>query len=67
MTKQLEILPPMMPNYVSYRKPTGKRQDGIEFNNKFDIVEFTEQEAIDYGELMKQVFIEHYKQRKSGK
>lgn len=67
MEKKLKLLPPMMPNFISVDRPVGKRQDGFNADNfKFPIQELSEEEAIEYGELMKQTFIEHWKNKKNG-
>lgn len=65
MEKILKIKPPMMPNFATYEIPVGKRQDGINLEkNKFPIEEFSKEEAIEYGELMKQLFIKHWEDRR---
>ena len=60
MKKELELNPPSMPNFISYKMPVGKKQDGFK-SNAFPISELSESEAIEYGELMKQTFIEHWR------
>lgn len=64
MEKKVILLPPTMPNFVRYEMPIGKKQDGFKTDRGFDIAEFTESEAIEYGELMKKCFIRHWKERK---
>ena len=61
MEKKFEVLPPMMPNFVRFKKEAGLRQDGYKVDDGFSITDFTESEAIEYGELMKQTFIQHWK------
>ena len=63
MEKKFELLPPMMPIFVMFKKEAGKRQDGFKSGDGYPIADFTEQEAIEYGELMKQTFIEHWKNK----
>lgn len=67
MEKKFELLPPVMPNFAMFKKEAGLRQDGFKADAGFDIANFTEEEAIEYAELMKQTFLEHYKNRKSRK
>lgn len=50
-----------MPNFIHYEIPAGKKQDGFKpSNNVIPITELTQSEAAEYGELMKQAFIEHW-------
>ena len=67
MEKKFEVLPPTMPNFVRFKKEAGLKQDGLKVDTGFPIEQFTEQEAEEYGELMKQTFIEHYKKKKNQK
>lgn len=55
MKKEIEIIPPSMPNYVQFV--------GLEKNN-FDIIKFTKEEAEEFAELMKNEFLKHYEHRK---
>ena len=64
MEKKFKLLPPTMPNFISMETPVGKRQDGIGEPRRISIAEFSEEEAEQYGELMKQTFIEHCKNYK---
>lgn len=63
MKKKFEIIPPIMPNYVRFRMPPGKRQDGFQSKpgSQMPITDFSKEEAEEFGELMKQAFIEHWK------
>lgn len=63
MNIEFKLLPPMMPNFISYEMPPSKRQDGIKFDNKISVADLTEQQAIEYGELMKQSFIKHWQSK----
>ena len=64
MEKKLEILPPMMPNFVFMKLPPVSKQDGIDFDRgKMPITDFTKEEAEEYGELMKQTFIAHWQDK----
>ena len=65
MEKSFEILPPTMPNFVRFEKPDGLKQDGFKIDEGYDIINFTEEEANEYAELMRKTFIEHWKQRKN--
>ncbi len=65
MEKKFEVLPPIMPNYVRFRAEPGLRQDGFKVDEGFPIENFTEQEAYEYAELMKNTFINHWRKRKN--
>jgi predicted nucleic acid-binding protein len=62
MNKKFELLPPMMPNYARL-KVDGLRQEGFKVDEAYPIKNFTEKEAEEYGELMKQSFIKHWKSK----
>ena len=53
MEIKLKVLPPMMPNYVRLSDDT----------SVVAIENFTQEEAEQFGELMKQTFINHWKKR----
>jgi hypothetical protein len=62
MKKEFKMLPPMMPNFLPYEVGAKPRQEG--FNpDRIPVSALTEQEAIEYGELMKQTFIEHWRNK----
>lgn len=63
MKKLFEVLPPTMPNFVRFKKEARLRQDGFKVDEGYPIKDFTEQEAEEYGELMKQTFIQHWKSK----
>lgn len=65
MEKKLEVLPPMMPNFVRFKKEAGLRQDGFKVDEGFPITNFTKEEAEEYGELMKQTFINHWQSKQN--
>lgn len=67
MEKKFEVLPPMMPNFVRFKKEAGLRQDGFKVDEGFPISNFTKEEAEEYGELMKQTFIVHWQNRVAAK
>lgn len=67
MEKKLKILPPIMPNFARFEQKVGQRQDGFKEPQGIDIKDFTQQEAEEYGELMKQTFIEHWKKKQNQK
>lgn len=48
-----------MPNFVRFEKEAQLKQDA-----GFDISNFTEKEALEFAELMKREFLEHYQYRK---
>lgn len=64
MKREIELLPPMMPNFISIKSEPRPRQEGIQLGNKIPITDLGEKEAEEYGELMKQSFINHWKLRK---
>lgn len=61
MKKEFNVLPPSMPNFVRFEKPAGLRQEGIKLGENYHIKNFTQEEAEEYGELMKQTFLQHWK------
>ena len=63
MNKLFKVLPPTMPNFVRFEKEANLKQDGFKVDEGFDIKNFTEKEAIEFAELMKQTFLAHWKQR----
>jgi hypothetical protein len=64
MKKSFELLPPMMPNFISYKIPPRPRQEGFNADgNKLPIEELSKDEAEEYGELMKQTFIQHWQSK----
>lgn len=67
MEKKFEVLPPMMPNFVRFKKEAGLRQDRFKVDEGFPISNFTKEEAEEYGELMKQTFIVHWQNRVAAK
>lgn len=54
----------MMPNFFQYEMPPMKRQDGVQFGHNIPIEEMDEHEAEEFGEMMKQEFIRHWKSKK---
>lgn len=64
MEKKLKLLPPSMPNFISFEQPPGLRQDGMK-SFGIPITELNEQEAAEYGEFMKQSFIDHWNKRRT--
>ncbi len=64
MQRTIKLLPPTMPNFVFMEMPPVSKQDGIDFDRgKISITDFTKEEAEEYGELMKQTFIQHWQNR----
>lgn len=61
MEKKFKLLPPMMPNFLSIEQPARSKQDGLS-DFKVRVCELTNEEAEQYGELMKQAFIQHHKE-----
>lgn len=62
MEYTIELLPPIMPNYISIKQSAGKKQDGIK-DLKIDVADLTPSQAEQYGELMKKTFLQHYKNK----
>jgi hypothetical protein len=65
MEKKFKLLPPTMPNFISYETPVKRRQDGSTWNVGLNVSDLKREEAEEYGELMKQTFIKHW-ESKSG-
>lgn len=67
MERKVKILPPSMPNFIRMEMKPGKKQDGFHSEmGAIPVADLSEQEAIEYGELMKQTFIEHWKKLSNG-
>jgi len=64
MNKLFEVSPPTMPNFVRFKKEAGLRQDGFKVDEGFPIINFTREEAEEYGQLMKDTFIKHWERKK---
>ncbi len=62
MEKKVKLLPPLMPNFISIDTPTRPRQEGLQVGYKIRVCELSYDEAIEYGELIKQTFIKHYEE-----
>ena len=58
MKKEIEILPPTMPNFIKLKRELGKNFE------KFPIIHLSEKGAEKFGELMKQEFLQHYRKMK---
>jgi predicted RNase H-like nuclease len=65
MEKRFKVKPPTMPNFVRFEKEPQLKQDGFKAAEGFDIANFTEEEALEFSELMKREFLEHYRRRKA--
>lgn len=65
MEKKFKLLPPQMPNFITYDTGViGKKQDGFNANgNTLPVASLSESEAMEYAELMKNTFLEHYKKK----
>jgi hypothetical protein len=64
MEMLLKIRPPVMPNSFQYEVAPRPREDGARFNSSIPIEELNEQQATEFGEMMKQEFIKHWKDKK---
>lgn len=51
-----------MPNFISIETPPRPRGVGLQESPKIRVCELTIEEAEEYGELMKQAFINHHKE-----
>jgi hypothetical protein len=69
MERLRTIIPPQMPDYAYYESQPLPRQAGFNpENNQIPIETFTEDEAKEYAEMMKNEFIAHWrKKQKTGK
>lgn len=63
MDKKFKMLPPTMPNFIAMEIP-----DSNAYGKKpaISITQLTKEEAEQYGELMKQSFINHWEKKKRG-
>jgi hypothetical protein len=65
MEKTFKLLPPMMPNFIIY--DTGvvvPRETGFKpEKNSIPVSALSEQEAIQYAEMMKQEFLKHWRNK----
>jgi hypothetical protein len=67
MKIEVDLLPPLMPNFVSAKSEPRKRQDGFSQPLIYDIADFTREEAEQYADLMRDAFMKHWEQRKAQK
>ena len=69
MEKKFELSPPGMPNFISVDiGTTVRRQDDFDpRRNIIPVASLTEEEAVEYGELIKQTFIRHWKNKRAQK
>lgn len=67
MKKRFEVLPPTMPNFVQFKHKAGLKQDGFKVDGGVPISDFTEDEAHEYAELMRQAFLKHWKEKQPNK
>lgn len=63
MKIKLELMPPMMPNFISIKQPARPRQEGFKELPKIPVSDLSREEAEEYGELMKQTFLKHWEQK----
>lgn len=50
MEKKFKLLPPMMPNFITYEVPaTNERQEGFKDKPKLSVFNLSEEEAVEYG------------------
>jgi hypothetical protein len=58
MKRQVDIKPPMMPNFARFESNQ---------NACIDIADFTREEAEQYADLMRDAFMKHWEKRKAQK
>jgi hypothetical protein len=65
MEKKFKLSPPASAkvNFIHFELHPGNRQDEFKPNQGIPVSSLTEEEAIEYGELMKQTFIEHWRKK----
>jgi hypothetical protein len=61
MEKKIKMLPPLMPNFLPMAMAIHTPGEGT--LGRIPVGELSEEEAIEYGELMKQSFIEHWRKK----
>ena len=59
----VKIQEPLMPDFIIIKTPPFSTDKGIQENFKIKICQLNDIEAEEYGELMKQTFIKHYKRQ----
>lgn len=64
MERALKIKTPHMPDVFQYEMPPGRREDGFQPYPQIPIEDFTEEEAVEFAEMMKQEFIKHWRNKK---
>jgi hypothetical protein len=67
MKKEVELLPPIMPNFININ--TKSAFELLDFSKRkgMAVVDLTKEEAEKYGELMKQTFIQHWSKKQLNK
>jgi hypothetical protein len=65
MKKEFKIIPPNMPNFVRFENAPVEREQGFKSDEGFDIVNFTEKEALEFAQLMHNEFYDHWQKRKA--
>lgn len=67
MKFELDILPPTMPNFITFDMPAVTKGEPLDFDRgKMPIEQLTRPQAEAYAELMKQTFLKHW-ENKGGK
>lgn len=67
MNLQQKVKKPTMPNYLILESPPAKKQDGFKEAPKVHVSELSEEQALEFANLMKDTFIEHHKKLVSNK
>lgn len=65
MEYNFELLPPTMPNFIYLKLPPRPRGEGFKEGVNIDIVDLTEDQAIQYSELMRDSFMMHWRERRA--
>lgn len=61
MEISIQLKPPVMPDTIPVEAPPRPRQDGFIHAISINVRDLTNAQAEEYGELMKQTFIQHHK------
>ena len=66
MKKNIELLPPLMPNFITY-KLDGAVSESVTNAPKIEVKSLSEDEANEYAELMAMTFRRHWRDKKNEK
>lgn len=63
MKIELEIQPPMMPNYLRYKQNPRPRQEGFKEAAGIAVADLTREQAEQAADMMRAAFIEHWENK----